>query len=545
MLIAGLSLFLFGMKQLESALKQMSGKKFKYYISHSTKHPISSVITGIISTTILQSSSLVGLIVLAFVGAGVIPLVNAIGVVLGANLGTTFTGWVVATIGFKMNLSAMIHPLLGIGGIGYTLTKGKLRSISLLIFSLGLLLIGLAFMKDSALNFTEGLNLEVLLGLPLIVYLLFGVVVTAIIQSSSAVMMLVLTALYADVLALPAAAAVVIGADLGSSTTLLLASLQGSISQKRLAMAQALFNLIVDVFAFLSIYLLLDFIHLINIEDPLISMVAFHSLFNLLGLVIFMPFLSQYSHFMERFIKQDKDQDLLVQYINSVPVKVTDAALKALDLETKRLMNLVLILNLSVLKIENQTVNRFDIPFAFKNKSNLAFYLAIKKLEGEIINYALMIQMESKQSEFDRKEQSLIAHQIDQYMKAIRASIFSAKALKDIHQNLDKFNETNNQQLIKYFNEIIGIAEKNYKKIVKMMTQNSDLQELTVLNFRKEVIHSHQYFRGQIHQQMTSQLIEAFNLSTLLNVNQEIFISENSMIDALIELMWTRPNLIK
>ena len=85
-------------------------------------------------------------------------------------------------------------------------------------------------------------------------------------------------------------------------------------------------------------YLLLDFIRLINIEDSMLSLVAFHSIFNLLGLMIFIPFLSQYSNYMERFIKEDKNKHLLVQYINSVPEKVTDAALKALDLETKRLL---------------------------------------------------------------------------------------------------------------------------------------------------------------------------------------------------------------
>jgi phosphate:Na+ symporter len=540
-LIAGLSLFLFGMKQLEGALKHMSGKRFKHFISHSTNHPIRSVITGIISTTIVQSSSLVSLVVLAFVGAGVIPLVNAIGVVLGSNLGTTFTGWVVATIGFKMNLSAMIYPLLGVGGIGYTLTKGKLRSISLFIFSLGLLLIGLDFMKNSVHSFTDSLNLQVLQGLPLIVYLLFGVVVTAIIQSSSAVMMLVLTALYANVIALPAAAAVVIGADLGTSSTVLLGSLQGSVAQKRLAMAQVFFNLIVDVIAFLSIYLLLDFIRLINIEDSMLSLVAFHSIFNLLGLMIFIPFLSQYSNYMERFIKEDKNKHLLVQYINSVPEKVTDAALKALDLETKRLISLVLILNLRVLRIESQIVNRIDIPFAFKNKTNLAFYMAIKKLEGEIINYALKVQMESKQSELDEEEQSIIAHQIDHYMKATRGSIYSAKSLKDIHENLNTFDEIDNQQLTQYYREIIKAAEKNYTQIAELMNQDGDLIEETTQHLRENVIKCRQHFRSQIHQQMSSQLIGSFNLSTLLNVNQEIFTSEDTLINALNELMRIGP----
>ena len=452
-LIAGLSLFLFGMKQLESALKSMSGRKFKQFIRHSTSHPIKSVASGIFATTIVQSSSLVGLVVLAFVGAGVLPLMNAIAVVLGSNLGTTFTGWIVATFGFKMNLSALVYPLLGIGGLGFALTKNKIKSISLFVLALGLLLMGLDLMKNSVHGFSSNINLEVLVGLPLIVYLLFGVIVTAIVQSSSAVMMLTLTALYADLLSLPAAASIVIGADLGTSSTVLLGSIKGSIAQKRLAVAQVIFNLVVDVVAFIAIDYLLILINIFGILDPLVGLVAFHSLFNLMGLFIFIPFITQYSQFMEKIVKQDKTQKLTLIYVDSVPANITDTALEALNLETKRLMSLVLILNLKVLGIENNVIHRIDKPVAFENQTNIELYKAIKQLEGEIITYALNIQNQAQLN-----LESLTAQQIDHYMKSIRESISAAKSLKDIQQNLEAFEQVENESLIELFSEIINLS---------------------------------------------------------------------------------------
>ncbi len=535
-LIAGLSLFLFGMKQLETALKQMTGKKFKFFISQSTNQPVKSIFTGIIATTIMQSSSLVGLLVLAFVGAGMMPLANAIAVVLGSNLGTTFTGWVVATLGFKMNLSALVYPLLGIGGLGYVLSNNKLKAFSLFVFGFGMLLMGLGFMKESVQAFTSSLNLEVLAGLPLIIYLLFGVIVTAIIQSSSAVMMLTLTALYGDVLMLPEAAAVVIGADLGTSSTVLLGSIGGSVAQKRLALAQVIFNAVVDVFAFLFIEYLLSFIGMVGIQDPLVGLVAFHSLFNLIGLIIFIPFITQYSHFLEKIVKLDSDETQLTDYIQNVPKDVSDAALKALNLETKRLMSLVLILNLKVLKIESELLNNITVPFAFSNRTNLAFYESIKELEGEIINYALSVQTTKSHVPIDEAGDQNMAHQIDHYMKANRASIYAAKSLKDIHENLDAFNHIENPKLIEIYSEIISSTERIYGEIIEMMAQEGGLNAESLQHLREKTIQSHQYFRSQIHQHMSSQSIGSFNLSTLLNVNQEIYASENAMIDGLTEL---------
>ena len=116
---AGLGLFLFGMWQLEEALKGLAGRSFKLYLRYQTGNPVKAIFSGIIATAALQSSSVVGLIVLAFVGSGVIKFSHALGIILGSNLGTTFTGWIVTLLGFKLKIEEFALPLIAIGTLGW------------------------------------------------------------------------------------------------------------------------------------------------------------------------------------------------------------------------------------------------------------------------------------------------------------------------------------------------------------------------------------------------------------------------------------------
>jgi len=538
-LLAGLGLFLFGMRQLETALEQLAGKTFRHFLKESTDKPIRSVLSGIISTTIVQSSSLVSLIVMAFVGAGIIPLVNAIGVVLGSNLGTTFTGWIVTTLGFKLDFSTIIFPLLAFGGLSFGLLKGRLKSASLLILGLALLLMGLDFMKDSVSTLTKIVDINQLRGYPLIVYLLIGVVFTAIIQSSSATMMLTLSALHAGIIPLPAAAALVVGADLGTTSTVLLGSLQGAVGKRQLAMAQVVFNVFIDALAFLFILPLLSVIEKLQIQDPLYSLVAFHSLFNLLGLVMFMPFVKQYAKLLEGWITEKKMHIDL--YIHKVPETVTDAAIEALVLETRHLLYLVVRLNARFLRLSSEKIysssNEFEKSNAVLASTKLEHYITIKKLEGEIINYALKIQAVNLNdvNKVGEEESETNLQRIDSFMKAIRSGVDSAKALKDISDDLDYFYLMDNKELSDYFEVLKGSAHNLYAPIVNYLNQQQD-SELLKEEFDGLIRKSenfHHEFADKIYKKMSREQLSSLDLSTLLNVNKEFQTSEKALIKAL------------
>jgi phosphate:Na+ symporter len=537
MLLAGLSLFLFAMNQLEVALKQLAGKRFRRFLRYSTDKPVSSAFGGIVATALVQSSSLVGLIVLAFVGAGIIPLANAIGIVLGSNLGTTFTGWIVATLGFKLDLDTFIFPLLALGGLSYGLLRGHWRAFGQIILSLALLLLGLDFMKSSMTILTEQADITVLLGYPLYFYLLAGVIFTAVIQSSSATMMLTLSALYADIIPLPAAAALVIGADLGTTSTVLLGSLQGAVAKRRLAMAHVLFNLLIDSIAFISIFPLLALIERLQISDPLYSLVAFHSLFNLFGIILFLPFVKQFARFLERWIKEDEQH--VERYIINVPVNVTDAAVEALVLETRHLLYLVTILNLRFLhirsKISTNELENFKMPKILLSANKLEHYTAIKKLEGEIISYALKIQVEDSTVESNKFKTEEVHKKLESLIGAVRSAVYSAKSLKDINENLESFYESDSDTLLRYFQELKTQAETIYTSILALLGRlnESELidEELGSLLEKSQLYHHE--FADRIYSKMKGIHLTSLDLSTLLNVNKEIQTSEKALIKAL------------
>jgi len=238
--LAGLGVFLLGMSLIEEALETLAGRTFKKFLRRHTQHPIKAIGSGILVTVILQSSSVVSLMVLAFVGAGVIELKNAIGVIIGANLGTTFTGWVVAYFGFSLDIENAIMPMLAIGGLSVAFLTNKkwYQHLGKLLIGLGFLLMGLLYMKEGMELFAQQIDLSILKESSPYWMFLVGFVLTAIIQSSSASMVITLSALSAGIVTLPAAAAMVIGSDLGTTVTTIIGGIKGTKAKKRVALSQ-------------------------------------------------------------------------------------------------------------------------------------------------------------------------------------------------------------------------------------------------------------------------------------------------------------------
>ena len=330
-LLTGLGFFLLGMLQLEKSLSGLGDASLKRIIRKNTRSPIQGVMVGTASTAFLQSSSLVGLITLAFVGAGMLQLKNALGIILGANLGTTFTGWLVATIGFKLELSVYALPMIAVGALGKVFSKtATTPSMYLgLLLGLGFLLFGLDFMKSSILFLRDSVSPELLGNYPLIIYFVIGMSFSALMQSSSTTMIIVLSALQADIIPLTTAAVLAIGADMGTTSTVAIGGIKGSPEKKRVALSHVTFNLVTDVIALALLVPLLGLVtRTIGISNPMYALVAFHSLFNLVGIIIFLPFVNHFATWLNhRFQSQDRSG---ARFINRVPVNVEDAALSAL-----------------------------------------------------------------------------------------------------------------------------------------------------------------------------------------------------------------------
>ncbi|MEO5906399.1 MAG: Na/Pi symporter, partial [Saprospiraceae bacterium] len=214
-LAAGIGLFLFAMYLLEESLKNLSGRNFKLFLQRSTKNRIGAVAGGAIVTGVLQSSSMVSLMVLAFVGAGVFTMKNALAIILGANLGTTLDSWLVATLGFKVDIEVAAYPALFICGMLLILfgNRKTIKYIAYFLFGFGMLFIGLSFMKTAMEEQVKVFDFSKYAGMSLAVFLLIGFIITTLVQSSSVTMALTLSALNAGAIPFPEAAAIVLGSE--------------------------------------------------------------------------------------------------------------------------------------------------------------------------------------------------------------------------------------------------------------------------------------------------------------------------------------------
>ena len=306
--LAGLGIFLFGMHMMEESIRILSGAAFKQLIRKYTATRLKSIFSGMVSTAILQSSSTVSLMVLAFTGAGIMNLVQAISVMMGAKIGTTATAWIVAIFGFEFNIDSFSLPMIGIGGLGIILLakSPKYVNISRFLVAFGFLFMGLDFMKSSVDQISEFLDPAALAGYGVIVFALIGLVLTAIMQSSSATIAIVLTMLFSEVIDFRAGAAMVVGANVGTTVTVVLGALGGIHTKKQAALSQLIFTtgtavvtlLVLPVFTWL-VMTVLGFS-----TNVVLGLAMFHTLFNVLGVMIYYPFIPKLAAKAEQWIPE-------------------------------------------------------------------------------------------------------------------------------------------------------------------------------------------------------------------------------------------------
>jgi phosphate:Na+ symporter len=446
-LLAGIGIFLFGIYLMEESLKTLSGKAFKSFIRKYTSTPLKAIASGTFSTAILQSSSAVTLMVLAFVGAGIMTLSNAFGVILGTNLGTTITSWIVATVGFKVDIEAFALPFVGIGGLGLIFfgRSGRMSNISKLMVGFGFLFLGLDYMKGSVEELTALFDLSSFRNYHVLFFLLIGFVITAVMQSSSAAMAIILTAIYGNVIDFYAASAMVIGTNIGTTMTAIIGSFGGIVAKKQVALFHVLFNFITGIVALIFLkplnYLVLNVFELQG--DPLMALALFHTIFNALGVVLFFPFLKIIATIITRIIKDKKVH--LSKYIFQATNEVPEASIVAITNESAYLVRLVMVHNLKLLNLETRLIlSQTNAPSGeIGEQSHEKIYSAIKSIQSEVFMFSSKLQGQALTEDE--------AMRLNKTLHAVRYCVSSAKTLKDIDHELVKMDQSDQTTLsLKY-----------------------------------------------------------------------------------------------
>lgn len=442
--LGGLGIFLFAMFSLEKSVKELAGRSFKKFIRTQTRTRIRSILTGTVVTGVLQSSSAVSLMVLAFVGAGIMAMENAIGVILGSNIGTTLTGWIVATVGFKLNIEAFSLVFIGIGGliIIFLSKSERFSNISTLLVSFGFLFMGLGFMKDSVESLTQSISINDIPDYGILFYVLVGTILTAAIQSSSASLAIVLTGINANLITFESAAAFVIGANIGTTATILLGGIRATQIKKRVAFSHLIFNVFS---AILGLALLWPLIYLIELfidsihENAVVGIALFHTLFNVIGVIAFYPFIRAFTKWLSTIIPDKKMAK--TKYIDRLSPHVFDAAMHGINLEIKHLTELVIDHNKLVVNTSNNNESLLNQK-----------YEAIKVLQAEIFAFASEVQTE----DINEEEGLKLVH----LLHSAREVLNAAKTLRDVRHNLVNFGNEDNE----YLQELIQNYELHFSK---------------------------------------------------------------------------------
>ncbi len=333
-IIGSLGLFLYGMKIMSDGIQKAAGERLHRVLDMMTVNRFTAVLTGFIITALIQSSSATTVMVVSFVNAGLLNLVQAIGVIMGANIGTTVTGWIVALLGFKFKITQIALPAVGIG-LPLLLSKrlGK-QEWGEAIIGFGLLFLGLSFLKSSVpdiksnpevLKFVAGLTGEGIVSF--ITFVLIGTLLTVIVQSSSAAMAITLTMANAGWIDFPTAAAIVLGENIGTTITAFLASIGTGTTARRASRAHTLFNIFGVLWMAVLFKPFLSMVDFIVPGDVYLSgsslvlpahLAMFHSLFNIINTMFFMGFTRRFARLVERLVPEKEfaeEKKYVLKYI--------------------------------------------------------------------------------------------------------------------------------------------------------------------------------------------------------------------------------------
>jgi len=333
-LLGSLGIFLFGMKLMSESLQKVAGEKLRNILAAMTSNRVKGIFTGFLITTIIQSSSATTVMVVSFVNAGLVSLTESIGVIMGANIGTTITAWLISILGFKVSMSEIAIPLIGLGFPLLFSKKTSRKNWGELVIGFALLFIGLHYLKESVPDIKN--NPEVLtflkdytdLGfLSLLIFLAVGTLLTVIIQSSSATMALTLVLCFNGLISFEMAAAMVLGENIGTTITANLAALVANTSAKRAARAHLIFNTFGVVWILILFFPVIKLIDWFMVKEgngsPLLEAAAipialsiFHTFFNVSNVLV----LGWFTPFIEKVVvklvpDKETDEEFRLTYI--------------------------------------------------------------------------------------------------------------------------------------------------------------------------------------------------------------------------------------
>ncbi len=500
-LLGALVLFLFGMKLMSEALQKVAGHNLRKILAAMTSNRVLGVFTGLLITAIIQSSSATTVMVVSFVNAGLLSLSQSIGVIMGANIGTTITAWIISLIGFKVKISVLALPLIGVGFPLIFSKRNKNKSWGEVIMGFALLFMGLDLLKGSVPDIKS--NPEILnflqsytdLGFwSVLIFLGIGTLLTVVIQSSSATMALTLVMCYNGWIAYDMAAAMILGENIGTTITANLAALIANTSAKRAAFAHLLFNIFGVIWVLILyrpiINLIAHITESIEGASPFVSdeaipvaLAFFHTIFNISNVLIQIWFVK----FLEKVVvnvirkKGDDDEDFGLKFLHTGMLSTSELSILQVRNEMVEYARKAFKMSEQVKKLFAETDDKKFKKLAEKISKNETI---MDNLEVEIDNYLTKITEGELSIEGARRVRTLL--KISDNIESLADGTYNiSKALLRKNKKKILFTTEQEDNILKMFD----LIDRGFKAMFKLFddTKHNPIDISEMIKIEKEI----------------------------------------------------------
>ncbi len=566
-LSGALGLFLFGMKVMSDALLLLAGNKMRHILATMTSNRFLGIATGFLITSVIQSSSATTLMVVSFSNASLLTLSESISVIMGANIGTTITAWLITILGFKVSMSSIALPLVGFGFLFMFSKKPHMKNWGGFIIGFAILFIGLQFLKEAMPDINENpgilefLNRYTAMGYgSILLFLLIGTLLTIIVQSSSATMALTLIMTAEGWIPFELAAAMVLGENIGTTITANLAAIVANFKAKRTARAHLIFNLLGVVWMLLLFYPFLRMISWVTIhlgsQSPYVSAAAipiaislFHTFFNLLNTFLLVWFIKPIARLVERMVPERITPEKAIdqpKFLNKKLSRYPETVIALLVQESRHLyLHTIFKIVAHAMNIHTKDIISKEKPEGIIEKSREKFgidvrelYLSkVKTIYGEIIAYATNAQSTLK----------LTAAQNNRILEikvANRKMVEIIKDMGELNRNVSKYMDAENPYIQKEYDRFRKKMVKALRVIYQLTTEqmtDSYYQKLQELRLESKK----QLEKGpDLKTLITENKITTDMASSLVNDHDHLYEVIKKLIDVAQLLYSTRDPLM-
>ena len=522
-LVGSLALFLFGMKTMSEGLEKFAGDRLRSILSAMTKNRVMGVLTGILITALIQSSSATTVMVVSFVNAGLMTLGQSIGVIMGANIGTTVTAWIISAVGFKVNIAAFAIPLLAIGMPLIFSDKSSRKSVGEFIFGFSFLFMGLSFLQNAATEMNIGDMVAGMLAhvpcdsfLTILLFVLVGAIVTMIVQASAATMAITLMLFGMNIpgFGFEQAAALAMGQNIGTTITAVMASLTAGTQARRAALAHMFFNVFGVVVVLLFFYPACNAVSWfvencmgggtsteLSTSASLFKLSAFHTAFNVLNTLLLIGFVRQIEMFVCKVLPmKEQEEDHRLKFISGGLLSTAELSIMEAQKEIRnfgeRCHKMFGFVG-ELMKIEDEA--EFNKLF-----SRIAKYENITdSMEMEIAGYLNKVS-EGRLSDASKTQIQKMLRQITE-LESIGDSVYNLGRTLNRHRMYGKEQFTDEQ--LRHMNTMLGLVEESLKEMLKRIDLTPAKTGITTsLNIEHEINNFRTQLKNQNLQDVNSGL---------------------------------------